>query len=146
MEQIHKIFKLCGSPSENYCKKSKVPETAMFKPQQQYRRCVTETFKDLPPSAVLLIDSLLLLEPEVRGTAASALQSDVSFAPNLLCTEACLAPRTCVWICSTYAMHGSTSFSFSEPKHLLATLQAFQNSHQAKSMMLDLGKKKRGGT
>ena len=144
MEQIHKIFKLCGSPSENYCKKSKVPETAMFKPQQQYRRCVTETFKDLPPSAVLLIDSLLSLEPEVRGTAASALQSDVSFALNLSCTER--LPRTCVWICSTNAMHGSTSFSFSETNHLLVTLQAFQNSHQAKSMMLDLGKKKRGGT
>lgn len=77
MEQIHKIFKLCGSPSENYCKKSKVPETAMFKPQQQYRRCVTETFKDLPTPAVLLIDSLLSLEPEGRGTATSALQSEV---------------------------------------------------------------------
>ncbi|KAF8658041.1 hypothetical protein HU200_059505 [Digitaria exilis] len=76
VEQIHKIFKLCGSPPECYCKKSKVPQTAMFKPQQQYRRCVAETFKDFPPSAVVLIDSLLSLEPEVRGTAASALQSD----------------------------------------------------------------------
>jgi len=80
VEQIHKIFKLCGSPPEYYCKKSKVPETAMFKPQQQYGRCVAETFKDFPPPAVVLIDSLLSLEPEVRGTAASALQSDVSFA------------------------------------------------------------------
>jgi len=57
-----------------------VPETAMFKPQQQYGRCVAETFKDIPPPAVVLIDSLLSLEPEVRGTAASALQNDVSFA------------------------------------------------------------------
>jgi hypothetical protein len=64
---------------DDYCKKSKVPETAMFKPQQQYRRCVAETFKVFPPSAVVLIDSLLSLEPEVRGTASSALQSDVSF-------------------------------------------------------------------
>ncbi|KAK3136331.1 hypothetical protein QOZ80_5BG0431880 [Eleusine coracana subsp. coracana] len=76
VEQIHKIFKLCGSPSDNYCQKSKVPETAMFKPQQEYKRCVSEIFKDLPSSAVALIDSLLSLEPEVRGTAASALQSD----------------------------------------------------------------------
>ncbi|TVU01352.1 hypothetical protein EJB05_53195 [Eragrostis curvula] len=76
VEQIHKIFKLCGSPPDNYCKKSKVPETAMFKPQQQYRRCVAETFKDLPSSAGVLIDSLLSLDPEVRGTAASALESD----------------------------------------------------------------------
>jgi hypothetical protein len=64
---------------DDYCKKSKEPETAMFKPQQQYRRCVAETFKVFPPSAVVLIDSLLSLEPEVRGTASSALQSDVSF-------------------------------------------------------------------
>lgn len=90
MEQIHKIFKLCGSPSENYCKKSKVPETAMFKPQQQYRRCVTETFKDLPPPAVLLIDSLLSLEPEGRGTAASALQSEFFRAKPLACDPSSL--------------------------------------------------------
>ncbi|XP_015698746.1 probable serine/threonine-protein kinase At1g54610 isoform X2 [Oryza brachyantha] len=76
VEQIHKIFKLCGSPMDDYCKKSKVPETAMFKPQHQYRRCVAETFKVFPTSAVVLIDSLLSLDPEARGTAASALQSD----------------------------------------------------------------------
>jgi cyclin-dependent kinase 12/13 len=80
VEQIHNIFKLCGTPTGNYCNKSRVPETAMFRPQQEYRRCVAETFKDLPPSAVLLIDSLLSLEPEVRGTAASALRSHVSIA------------------------------------------------------------------
>ncbi|OEL20004.1 putative serine/threonine-protein kinase [Dichanthelium oligosanthes] len=90
VEQIHKIFKLCGSPPEFYCKKSKVPETAMFKPQQQYRRCVAETFKDFPPSAVVLIDSLLSLEPEVRGTAASALQSDFFRTKPLACDPSSL--------------------------------------------------------
>ncbi|CAL4903777.1 unnamed protein product [Urochloa decumbens] len=90
VEQIHRIFKLCGSPSEGYCKKSKVPETAMFKPQQQYRRCVAETFKDFPPSAVVLIDSLLSLEPEVRGTAASALQSDFFRTKPLACDPSSL--------------------------------------------------------
>jgi cyclin-dependent kinase 12/13 len=74
------IFKLYGTPTDNYCKKPKVPEAAMFKPQQEYRRCVAETFKDLPSSAVVAIDSLLSLEAEVRGTAASTLQSDVSCA------------------------------------------------------------------
>ncbi|CAN6349205.1 unnamed protein product [Urochloa humidicola] len=90
VEQIHKIFKLCGSPPESYCKKSKVPETAMFKPQQQYRRCVAETFKDLPPSAVVLIDSLLSLEPEVRGTAALALHSDFFRTKPLACDPSSL--------------------------------------------------------
>ncbi|XP_039835941.1 probable serine/threonine-protein kinase At1g09600 isoform X5 [Panicum virgatum] len=90
VEQIHKIFKLCGSPPEYYCKKSKVPETAMFKPQQQYGRCVAETFKDFPPPAVVLIDSLLSLEPEVRGTAASALQSDFFRTKPLACDPSSL--------------------------------------------------------
>ncbi|XP_025806702.1 probable serine/threonine-protein kinase At1g09600 isoform X8 [Panicum hallii] len=90
VEQIHKIFKLCGSPPEYYCKKSKVPETAMFKPQQQYGRCVAETFKDFPPPAVVLIDSLLSLEPEVRGTAASALESDFFRTKPLACDPSSL--------------------------------------------------------
>ncbi|XP_040245085.1 probable serine/threonine-protein kinase At1g54610 isoform X1 [Aegilops tauschii subsp. strangulata] len=90
VEQIHKIFKLCGSPMDDYCKKSKVPETAMFKPQQQYRRCVAETFKDFPPSTVVLIDSLLSLEPEVRGTASSALQSDFFKTEPLACDPSSL--------------------------------------------------------
>lgn len=90
VEQIHKIFKLCGSPMDDYCKKSKVPETAMFKRQQQYRRCVAETFKDFPPSTVVLIDSLLSLEPEVRGTASSALQSDFFKTEPLACDPSSL--------------------------------------------------------
>lgn len=90
VEQIHKIFKLCGSPMDDYCKKSKVPETAMFKPQQQYRRCVAETFNVFPPSAVVLIDSLLSLEPEVRGTASSALQSDFLTAEPFACDPSSL--------------------------------------------------------
>ena len=77
VEQIHKIFKLCGSPSEEYWKKSKSPHATSFKPQQPYGRCVVETFKDFPSSALALIDILLTIEPEQRGTAASALNSEV---------------------------------------------------------------------
>ena len=78
MEQIHKIFKLCGSPSDEYWQKLEVPPTGMFKPLCQYKRCIAENFKDLPPLALVLLDNLLALEPEARGTAASSLQSDVS--------------------------------------------------------------------
>jgi serine/threonine protein kinase len=78
VEQLHKIFKLCGSPSDNYWKKSKLPHTTIFKPQHQYRRCVAEAFKDFPHSALSLLDSLLAIEPESRGSATAALQSDVS--------------------------------------------------------------------
>uniref|UniRef100_A0A453K5K0 Uncharacterized protein n=1 Tax=Aegilops tauschii subsp. strangulata TaxID=200361 RepID=A0A453K5K0_AEGTS len=53
-------------------------------------RCVAETFKDFPPSTVVLIDSLLSLEPEVRGTASSALQSDFFKTEPLACDPSSL--------------------------------------------------------
>ncbi|CAA6662072.1 unnamed protein product [Spirodela intermedia] len=46
VEQLHRIFKLCGSPSEEYWKKSKLPHATIFKPQKPYKRCIAETFKD----------------------------------------------------------------------------------------------------
>lgn len=74
---MHKIFKLCGSPSEQYWKKTKLPHATSFKPQQPYKRHIAETFKDLPLSALKLVDVLLSVEPEERSTASSALKSEV---------------------------------------------------------------------
>ncbi|KAJ4973592.1 hypothetical protein NE237_006766 [Protea cynaroides] len=76
VEQLHKIFKLCGSPSEEYWKKSKLPHATIFKPQQPYGRCLVETFKDFPPSALSLIETLLSIDPDERGSATAALNSD----------------------------------------------------------------------
>ncbi|CAA0815979.1 Protein kinase superfamily protein [Striga hermonthica] len=76
VEQLHKIFKLCGSPSEEYWKKSKLPHATIFKPQQPYKRRVFETFKDFPEPAVALIEILLSIDPTDRGSAASALKSE----------------------------------------------------------------------
>lgn len=78
VEQLHKIFKLCGSPSEEYWKKYKLPNATLFKPQQPYKRCVAETFKDFPPSSLPLIESLLSVDPDERGTTTTALNSEVS--------------------------------------------------------------------
>ncbi|KAL2318642.1 hypothetical protein Fmac_032518 [Flemingia macrophylla] len=39
------IFKLCGSPSEDYWRQSKLPHATIFKPQQPYKHCVTETYE-----------------------------------------------------------------------------------------------------
>lgn len=81
---MHKIFKLCGSPSEKFWSTSNLSHTS-FNPQRTYRRCVRETFKDFPASALALLDTLLAIEPAERGTAESALQSDVSsFSLNLM--------------------------------------------------------------
>lgn len=80
MEQLHKIFKLCGSPSDNYWQKEKLHHSIAFKPSHPYRRRIGETFKDLPPCAVRLMDTLLSIDPKLRGTAAGALQSEVCFS------------------------------------------------------------------
>ncbi|CAN1283930.1 Probable serine/threonine-protein kinase At1g54610 [Linum perenne] len=76
VEQLHKIFKLCGSPSEEYWKKSKLPHATIFKPQQAYKRCIAETFKDFPPSSLPLIETLLAIDPAERQTATAALHSE----------------------------------------------------------------------
>ncbi|KAI3702036.1 hypothetical protein L6452_27635 [Arctium lappa] len=85
VEQLHKIFKLCGSPSEEYWRKSKLPHATIFKPQQPYKRCVAETFKDFPPSALALLDSLLAVEPDNRGSSSSALHSEFFTTRPLPC-------------------------------------------------------------
>uniref|UniRef100_A0A1D1XSI3 [RNA-polymerase]-subunit kinase n=1 Tax=Anthurium amnicola TaxID=1678845 RepID=A0A1D1XSI3_9ARAE len=76
VEQLHKIFKLCGSPSEEYWKKSKLPHATIFKPQKPYKRCIAETFKDFPPSSLPLIETLLAIDPAERQTASAALKSE----------------------------------------------------------------------
>ncbi|PPD92212.1 hypothetical protein GOBAR_DD10837 [Gossypium barbadense] len=73
VEQLHKIFKLCGSPPDDYWKKSRLPHATLFKPQQPYNSCLQETFKILPATAVNLVETLLSVEPNKRGTASSAL-------------------------------------------------------------------------
>lgn len=84
VEQLHKIFKLCGSPSEEYWKKSKLPHATIFKPQQPYKRCLASIFKDFPPSALVLLDSLLAFEPEYRGSATLALQNEVKLSLQIV--------------------------------------------------------------
>ncbi|CAM0907326.1 unnamed protein product [Alopecurus aequalis] len=76
VEQLHKIFKLCGSPAEEYWKKSKLPHATIFKPQQPYKRRIADTFKDFPQSALRLIETLLSIDPADRLTATAALNSD----------------------------------------------------------------------
>ncbi|KAL5559845.1 hypothetical protein UlMin_036056 [Ulmus minor] len=85
VEQMHKIYKLCGSPSEDYWQRTKFPLATSYKPQQPYRRNLLETFKDFPPSALALIDSLLAIETGDRGTATSALASEFFLREPLPC-------------------------------------------------------------
>ncbi|XP_072973190.1 protein IMPAIRED IN BABA-INDUCED STERILITY 1-like isoform X2 [Typha angustifolia] len=76
VEQLHKIFKLCGSPSDEYWKKSKLPHATIFKPHHPYESCLQETFKSMPETALSLLETLLSVEPYKRGTASTALSSE----------------------------------------------------------------------
>nr|CAB3475295.1 unnamed protein product [Digitaria exilis] len=72
VEQLHRIFKLCGTPSEDYWEKMKFVHPT-FKP---YERCLAEKFKDVPPSALSLLETLLSIDPDMRCTASDALNSE----------------------------------------------------------------------
>ncbi|KAI5082973.1 hypothetical protein GOP47_0002716 [Adiantum capillus-veneris] len=76
VEQLHKIFKLCGSPTEEYWRTSNLPHATMFKSQQPYKRCLAETYNFFPAIAIDLLEQLLAIDPAQRGTAADALQSE----------------------------------------------------------------------
>ncbi|TVU47040.1 hypothetical protein EJB05_06618, partial [Eragrostis curvula] len=90
VEQLHKIFKLCGSPTEEYWKKSKLPHATIFKPQQPYKRRIRETFKDFPQSALQLIETLLAIDPADRLTATCALRSDFFTTEPFACEPSSL--------------------------------------------------------
>ncbi|CAI8610576.1 unnamed protein product [Vicia faba] len=76
VEQLHKIFKLCGSPSEEYWRRAKLPHATIFKPRQSYKRCIVEKFEDFPLSSLPLIETLLAIDPAERQTATAALHSE----------------------------------------------------------------------
>ena len=77
MEQLHKIFKLCGSPADDYWKKSKLPHATIFKPHHPYPSTLRDVFKGLPENALSLLETLLSVEPYKRGTPSGALSSEV---------------------------------------------------------------------
>ncbi|KAL0877848.1 hypothetical protein Bca101_027554 [Brassica carinata] len=76
VEQMHKIFKLCGSPSEDYWRRATLPLATIFKPSHPYKPVLAETFSHFPASAMTLINKLLAIEPEKRGSAVSSLRSE----------------------------------------------------------------------
>ncbi|KAK9136985.1 hypothetical protein Sjap_007579 [Stephania japonica] len=90
VEQLHKIFKLCGSPTEEYWKRSKLPHATIFKPQQPYKRCIAETFKDFPPSSLPLIETLLAIDPVERQTATAALSAEFFTTEPFACEPSSL--------------------------------------------------------
>ncbi|KAL8524908.1 hypothetical protein ACS0TY_014505 [Phlomoides rotata] len=59
--------------------------------KQPYKGCIRETFKDFLPTSLALIETLIAIDPDARGTATSALNSEV--VCNLqLCTPLARKP------------------------------------------------------
>ncbi|XP_058219654.1 probable serine/threonine-protein kinase At1g54610 [Rhododendron vialii] len=83
VEQLHRIFKLCGTPSDDYWKKLKV--SPAIRPPLVYKPSLQEVFREFPPSSSALLYILLDLDPVIRGSAASALQSEFFFTSPLAC-------------------------------------------------------------
>ncbi|KAK8655279.1 hypothetical protein V6N13_107867 [Hibiscus sabdariffa] len=90
VEQLHKIFKLCGSPTDEYWRKAKLPHSTVFKPLHPYRRCIAETFKEFPSPAVTLMETLLSIDPVHRRTAAFSLKSEFFTTEPLACDPSSL--------------------------------------------------------
>ncbi|CAD6235190.1 unnamed protein product [Miscanthus lutarioriparius] len=88
VEQLHKVFKLCGTPSEDYWEKMKFAHPT-FKP---YQRCLAEKFKDVPPSTLSLLETLLSIDPDMRGNATDALNSEFFMTEPYACEPSSL-PR-----------------------------------------------------
>ncbi|EFH44001.1 predicted protein [Arabidopsis lyrata subsp. lyrata] len=89
-DQLHKIFQLCGSPSEDYWTKLKLQLSTPLRPMFPYGSHIAERFKQFPTSVTSLLETLLSIDPDFRGTAASALKSKYFKTEPLPCDPSCL--------------------------------------------------------
>uniref|UniRef100_A0A0A8ZDC8 [RNA-polymerase]-subunit kinase n=1 Tax=Arundo donax TaxID=35708 RepID=A0A0A8ZDC8_ARUDO len=86
VEQIHKIFKLCGSPPDDFWRRSGVSHAAVFRPHHPYPSRLRDTFaSSMPDHAFRLLATLLSLDPAARGSAAAALDADYFTTPPYAC-------------------------------------------------------------
>lgn len=100
VEQLHKIFKLCGSPSDDYWKKMKLPTS--FRPPHHYKPSFEEFFKHFSTPSFGLLTTLLALDPTSRGSAASGLQSEVSTTRRFFFVQSILLLPIFSFFCSIW--------------------------------------------
>ncbi|KAL0688099.1 hypothetical protein Bca4012_087776 [Brassica carinata] len=91
-DQLQKIFELCGSPSEDYWTKIKL--SAPLRPMFPYGSNIAETFKEFPVPVISLLETLLSIDPDRRGTAATALNSEYFNTEPLACDPSSLPKYT----------------------------------------------------
>ncbi|XP_042460543.1 protein IMPAIRED IN BABA-INDUCED STERILITY 1-like [Zingiber officinale] len=90
VEQLHKIFKLCGSPPDEFWRNSDLPHATVFKPQRLYVNCINETFECLPDGALRLLETFLSIVPNNRGSASSVLSSEYFRTRSYACEPSSL--------------------------------------------------------
>ncbi|KAK4429498.1 putative serine/threonine-protein kinase [Sesamum alatum] len=83
VEQLHRIFKLCGTPSDDFYRRLKL--SIALKPPQTYKSSLREAFRYFPSSSLGLLSILLALDPAHRGSASSALQNEFFQTSPLAC-------------------------------------------------------------
>lgn len=94
VEQLHRIFTLCGSPSEDYWSLLKLPPADIFNPQKPFRRRVAENFRGLPAPALALIETLLSIDPSSQQSASHALNSENRSLVNLKSCQSILRAKS----------------------------------------------------
>ncbi|KAL0898418.1 hypothetical protein Bca101_082379 [Brassica carinata] len=90
IEQLHKIYKLCGSPLDSFWNKTRLPHATSFRPQHTYEATLRERCRELPTCGVSLLETLLSMEPYKRGTASSALNSEYFLTRPYACDPSSL--------------------------------------------------------
>uniref|UniRef100_A0ACD5UK20 Uncharacterized protein n=1 Tax=Avena sativa TaxID=4498 RepID=A0ACD5UK20_AVESA len=76
VEQLHMIYKLCGSPADDFWRKLRLPIATVYRPYYHYLSTLRDVFRGLPEHALSLLETLLSVEPYNRGTASYALASE----------------------------------------------------------------------
>jgi serine/threonine protein kinase len=86
IDQLTKIFKTCGSPTEeNWPGHQELPHWGNLKPDAPMPRQLRERYKGYNKEAVDLLDKMLALDPKKRITAEEALDSDYFWMGELAC-------------------------------------------------------------
>eukprot|EP00246_Nothoceros_aenigmaticus_P013872 TRINITY_DN500_c0_g1_i3.p1 TRINITY_DN500_c0_g1~~TRINITY_DN500_c0_g1_i3.p1 ORF type:complete len:415 (+),score=57.03 TRINITY_DN500_c0_g1_i3:271-1515(+) len=91
LEQISKIFELCGSPDETmWPGVVKLPWYSQFKPEKIMRRRVKDYFKHFDRHALELVERMLTLNPAQRITAKDALDAEYFWTDPIPCAPSSL--------------------------------------------------------
>ncbi|KAG6555828.1 hypothetical protein Mapa_002469 [Marchantia paleacea] len=91
IEQLTKIFELCGSPDESiWPGVSKLTYFHKFKPERPMKRRVKDVFKHFDRNALELLERMLTLDPAQRVTAKDALDGEYFWVDPLPCLPSSL--------------------------------------------------------